>query len=402
MNKINLADIQVYPIKSTSGIGLTNAWIDDLGLSFDRRFVLTDFNGKFITARTHPKLCLIQTNITVNGFIITAPNMPSLVLNYTGDHANSLSSSYQNITVWDDTISAQQCGDNINQWFSQYIRQNCQLMYFGDNSNRQVKNSESNVAFADGYPLLLISQASLDTLNEYSPRNNVMAQFRPNIVVNGCDAFAEDSWHTIQIGEVKFLVSKACSRCNFTTVDPTTGKFDTTQEPLTTLAKFRKDEHGEIYFGQNLIPLNQGQIKIGDTLEVLKTQTAKQYSDSLLTSIKPEEAAAEIKDLSPNTLTPPSIQPTANTNKKVTINFDSRNEVHQGNTKDSLLEQGEDADLIMHYSCRAGNCGRCKVKLQSGEVEQLSTNGLMPDEIHEGYILSCVSIPKSDLVITKN
>ncbi len=412
MNQINVSDIQVYPIKSTSGIGLTSAWIDDLGLSFDRRFVLTGLNGQFITARTHPKLCLIQTNITANGFVITAPNMPILVLNYTGENADGLTTNYKNITVWSDTISAQLCSDNINQWFSQYIRQDCNLMYFGGQSSRQVKNTDNDVAFADGYPLLLISQASLDKLNEYSPRKNVMAQFRPNIVVTHSDAFAEDSWHTIQIGEVKFLVSKACSRCNFTTVDPNTGKFDSTQEPLTTLEKFRKDDKGDIDFGQNLIPLNQGQIKIGDKLEVLKTQSAKQYKDTQLSSTNVAINNTKLESLAlddvneahnkPVKKSPPKNKSVNTVKSKITINFDSWNTTHQGNTKDSILVQGENADLIMPYSCRAGNCGRCRVKLQSGDVEQLSTNGLMPDEIQGGYILSCVSIPKSDIVITKD
>lgn len=391
MNQTSLIDINVYPIKSTAGIGLSNAWVDHLGLSFDRRFVLTDLTGQFITARTHPKLCLIQANITAAGLVLTAPKMTTLVLNYTGANPDGLTADYQSIKVWSDNILAQRCSDMVNQWFSQYIRQDCQLMYFGEQSTRQVKNSENEVAFADGYPLLLISQGSLNALNAISPRNNVMAQFRPNIVVDHCEAFAEDSWHTIQIGEVKFLVSKPCSRCNFTTVDTTTGKFDPSLEPLNTLATFRKDTKGDIDFGQNLVPLNHGQIRIGDKVEVLKTQSPKKY-----VHITPAAKNSTEQSVTTANDNKPALK------KNPSINFDSWNVTHQGNNQETLLEQGESAGLILPYSCRAGNCGRCKVKLQQGDVEQLSTNGLMPDEQNSGYVLACVSIPKSDVTITKD
>lgn len=398
MKDVKLANIHTYPIKSTSGIALSNAWIDELGLSFDRRFVVCDTRGQFITARTQPSLCLIQANITPAGFILTAPNMPNLSLDYTGNNTKGLTTRYQNITVWKDTISAQCCNEKVNQWFSQYLQFPCELLFFGNESSRLVKNSSNEVAFADGYPLLLISQSSLDELNTRSPRKNVMAQFRPNIVVDNCDAFAEDGWHTIKIGEVEFVISKPCSRCNFTTVDPSTGNFDYSREPLKTLASFRKDSDGEIYFGQNLIPLNTGQIKVGDTVEILKTQVAKQYPER-----QENRPRAEKKAVTSNITRSDTTKPVA---KKVTsqlnINFESWDEVHQGNNQETLLEQGEAADLIMMYSCRSGMCGRCKVKLQSGEVEQLSTEGLMPSEKDDGYILACVCIPTTDVVITKN
>lgn len=405
-----LAAINIYPIKSTAGLSLSNAWIDHLGLACDRRFVLSDPQGKFITARTQPKLCLVQAHLLADGLILTAPNMPELIIRY-----QSITAHYQTVTVWHDDIQAQCCPNDINQWFSDYLQQSCQLLFFGEHSTRPVKNSNKQVAFADGYPLLVISQASLDALNARSARVNIMAQFRPNLVVDNCPAFAEDSWQKIKIGDVEFEVSKPCSRCIFTTVDPKTGEFDKSREPLTSLAKFRKGDDGEVYFGQNLIPLNMGKIKTGDAIKVLSHKVAdsyseqateqthrKNFSDQPLTRNNFDTLSPDQHPISQTLTQTPQQEAEQSMSKKVNIVFESWNISHQGNKQDTLLEQGEEAGLIMHYSCRGGNCGRCKVKLQSGEVEQLATDGLMPDEQADGYILACSSIPKSDLVITKN
>jgi len=261
-----VTNISVYPIKSSAGIHLSTSWVDDLGLSFDRRFVVSDNNGQFFTARTEPKLCLIQANLTTTGLVLTAPNMPLLVINY-----STFSSQYKAVTVWKDTIEGQQCTNEHNLWLSQYLGKPCQLLYFGEKSRRLVKDSNSSVSFADGYPLLLISEASLTDLNQRSSTNDFleMSRFRPNIVVDNCLPFAEDTWQHIRIGEIEFELSKPCSRCIFTTVDPLTGEKHAQQEPLKTLKSYRQVASGDVMFGQNLIPLNQGQIKRGDSVEII-------------------------------------------------------------------------------------------------------------------------------------
>jgi len=269
MTSSTVTNISIYPIKSTAGIHLSSSWVDELGLSFDRRFVVSDNQGQFFTARTEPTLCLIQSSITATGLVLTAPNMPQLVINY-----DSFSHQYQPVTVWKDTIKGQQCANEHNLWFSQYLNKPCQLLFYGDESQRLVKNSNSRVSFADGYPLLLISQASLIDLNQRSSTNTLldMSRFRPNIVVDNCLPFAEDSWQHIRIGEVEFELSKPCSRCIFTTLDPLTGQKHVQQEPLKTLKAYRQVASGDVMFGQNLIPLNQGQIKHGDSVEVFKSK----------------------------------------------------------------------------------------------------------------------------------
>ncbi len=276
MNTPVLSSIHIYPIKSTAGIALSNSWVDDFGLSFDRRFVLTNAQGKFITARTKPRLCLVQASLTASGLVLSAPEMPLLEISY-----QDFSDSYQQVTVWADQIDSQYCHKKYDQWFSEFLGFECQLHFFGQQSNRAVKNSTKQVGFADGYPLLLISQASLDDLNNKLTDHHVkMSQFRPNLVIENTSAFAEDTWQQIRIGEVIFDVVKPCSRCVFTTVDPLTGVKNASKEPLMTLKRYRQVERGEVMFGQNLIPVNKGQIKQGDKLTVLKTQPPLQFKIS--------------------------------------------------------------------------------------------------------------------------
>ena len=120
MSQATLKNIIIYPIKSSAGIELSNSWVEEFGLAFDRRFVVASPDGEFFTARTQPSLCLLQANLTATGMIITAPKMPALVIDY-----NLLSLNYVDVQVWNDTISAQQCEDAINQWFSRYLQKPC-------------------------------------------------------------------------------------------------------------------------------------------------------------------------------------------------------------------------------------------------------------------------------------
>jgi uncharacterized protein YcbX/ferredoxin len=387
----SLQSLHIYPIKSAAGIALSNSWVDDFGLSFDRRFVLTDPSGLFITARTEPTLCLIKVNLSEQGLILTAPDMPALHISY-----HMLSKVYKDISVWDDGIKAQYGHKNYDLWFSQYLNKPCQLLYFGEQSQRYVRNSHKQVAFADGYPLLLLSQASLDDLNRKMSlqlnQSVSMSQFRPNLVVDHCDAFAEDTWQHIRIGEVEFEISKPCSRCIFTTVDPKNAEKHPQQEPLTTLKNYRQVASGDVMFGQNLIALNQGSIKQGDEIVILKKQSSPLFipnptKKTVETKSSPDLAANKVLKKKPK--------------RKVNLHFDSWNKNVIGNTKDSILDQGEAAGMLLPYSCRGGMCGRCKIKLKSGEVKQLANDGLSDSDKEQGFVLACSSVPQSDLVLAK-
>jgi uncharacterized protein YcbX/ferredoxin len=379
MPTVTVSDLYIYPIKSTMGISLPQASINELGLAFDRRFVISDNSGQFISARTEPTLCLVTTILTEHGITLSAPAMPTLSLVY-----ENFSEQYQNVNVWDDEIAAQLCSTKANLWFSDYLQRPCQLLYFGQASSRVRKPNTDNarkVAFADGYPLLLISQASLNDLNEHLLASNQktvsMANFRPNIVVDNCLPFAEDGWQYIRIGEIEFKVSKPCERCILTTVNPENGIKNPEQQPLSTLKTYRQTISGEVLFGQNLIPLTRGNIKQGDKLTVSQSQQPPIFDK---TNSMP-------------------VTTTMNKKKKVTIQFETWNKTQAADNQQTLLEHGEGAGLLIPSSCRGGMCGRCKAKLISGEVTQLADEGLSAEEKEQGYILCCSSIAQSDVVI---
>jgi hypothetical protein len=280
LSNLTLSEINIYPVKSCGAITLSSSCVGSLGLKADRRFVITDQQGLFISGRTYPKLTLIKVQYTNQSLVISAPNMPNLILNNA-----DFSPHYKKIKVWDDIIEGQYCGNKYDQWLSQFLATPCQLIYFGEHSHRLVKNRQEQLAFADGYPLLLISQASLDDLNnkliqqQLSPVS--MSQFRSNLVISHGKAFQEDSWHRIRIGDVIFEIVKPCSRCIFTTVNPKTGKKNTAMQPLKTLRQYRHSTDNKgIMFGQNLVALNSGNISINDNVEVLATKAAAIYANN--------------------------------------------------------------------------------------------------------------------------
>ena len=288
-----LSQINVFPVKSIAGISQSHAWVEQQGLSFDRRFMVTRLDGSMITARKHPQLVKVSAALISNGLVLSYPGQSSLQL-----HFATFAMTEAEATVWKDTFNAYLTTEEANNWFSQIIGEPVQLMYTGEQSQRQRTKINQNVSFADGYPLLIISEASLDELNARSPQHHTMDQFRTNLVVSNTEPFAEDSWKRIRIGEVEFEAVKPCSRCILTTVDPATGQFNPLKEPLNTLSAFRSDGSGEVYFGQNLVALNEGIIKAGDTVEVLETKPIEIYLDNgnqalTLTCVEREDIARD-------------------------------------------------------------------------------------------------------------
>lgn len=362
----SLTDIYIYPIKSTKGIQLPQAFVEERGLENDRRYMLVDVEGEFITGRTHPQLTQVSIEFSKKGLFVSAPNQPSFYIQPTQFTDETIT-----VNIWSDTVQAQHCDPEYDRWFSTFLKQKCQLVYLPDSSVRCVKNKQTQVSFADGYPLLLINQASVDQLNSRLETPVSALHFRPNLLIKGDFPFVEDSWERIKIGEVEFEVSKPCSRCTFTNVDPKTGIADL-QQPLKTLAQFRYNQ-GDIDFGQNLIPLNQGIIRSGDEIQVLAAKSAPFYR-SMLESEESDRKALQIHF--------------AGADIKVT-----------GDNQQLLLDQAELAGINIPYSCRGGKCGRCKTKLLAGEVNVLNDQGLFKEELEAGYILACSCIPLSNISI---
>ena len=361
-----LTDIYIYPIKSGKAINQPAAKVEEKGLHFDRRYMLIDDQGTFITGRSYPQLTQINIQFSKKTLIVNAPKMPPLTINPT-----EFSKQTKNVLVWSDHVNAIHCHADYDQWFSTFLQKKCQLVFFAEETQRFVKDRNTQVSFADGYPLLLINQTSVEQLNARLDIPVTALHFRPNLVVNGDFPFVEDSWSHIKIGEVEFEVSKPCSRCLFTNVDPKTGIADSNQ-PLKTLAKFRYAQ-GNIDFGQNLIPLNQGLIRAGDEIQILATKGAPFYSshDDQLERNK----------------------------KTLEIHYQGLDITTIGDNKQLLLDQAEQAGVDIPYSCRGGKCGCCKVKLVAGEVTTLNNQGLTELEIEQGYILACSCIPVSDISI---
>lgn len=208
----------------------------------------------------------VQVSLLHDGIDISTPGAGGLIFSYT-----SLEGRYDSISVWKDQIEAAYCGEAAERWFSHLLQQPCKLYFFGSQSHRPVAdNPENQIAFADGYPLLLISQASLSELNQRCKSTVVMDQMRPNLVVENTVAYAEDSWKRIRIGTVEFKVAKPCGRCILTTTNPDTLERNPDREPLSVLKKYRKGSDGEAHFGQNLIALNHGIISQSDKVEILE------------------------------------------------------------------------------------------------------------------------------------
>ncbi|SFH19758.1 MOSC domain-containing protein [Modicisalibacter xianhensis] len=260
-----LSGLYRYPVKSIAGQALDGMLVTEEGPEGDRRYMLAKPDGTFLTARTHPQLQRVAAVPVPGGLDVSHPELGSIKVRETEFDAGRFATR-----VWDDAFEALTTTDALDDWFSRAAGEPVRLLWLGQRSSRYRPAIERHVSFADGYPLLLISQASLDDLNRRMNPPQRMAQFRPNLVVTGTQPYAEDGWKRIRIGEVEFLVDAPCSRCAMITVDPTTGQFQARGEPLRTLASYRRGAKGKVYFGQNLVALNEGRLDLGATVEVLE------------------------------------------------------------------------------------------------------------------------------------
>ncbi|SFB57271.1 MOSC domain-containing protein [Algoriphagus aquimarinus] len=261
-----IQDLYIYPIKSLAGIRLTEAKVEERGFELDRRWMLIDESGRFLSQRTFPIMALLRVEIGEDSLSVYHSSNPleSIHIPFT-EEGEEISS----VTVWDDDMPARLVNSQIDEWFSKVLGMNVRLVKMPLSTERKVDpkyavNGES-VSFADGMPYLLIGQKSLEDLNKKLEEPVPMNRFRPNIVFSGGEAFIEDSWRRIQIGELDLQVVKPCARCVMITVDQNTGI--KAAEPLKTLASYRR-EGKKVLFGQNVVALSGGVIKVGDELKV--------------------------------------------------------------------------------------------------------------------------------------
>ena len=261
-----LASIHIYPLKSGAPLKLESARVRARGLEHDRRWMVVDAEGKFITGRQYPRLTLIRANPDGDALHLRAPGMPDLHL------TAPVGALRGDVEVWGSHVDAAIADAAANAWISAFLGIRARFAHMDEACLRSVDPDYSQsgdiVSFADGYPLLVISQAALDMLNSKLALPVPMLRFRPSIVVDGVAAHAEDDWKRVRIADIEFDVAKPCIRCVFTTVDFVRGEFDPSGEPLRTLLTYRRTPKG-VSFGQNLIPRGTGMLRVGDAVEPL-------------------------------------------------------------------------------------------------------------------------------------
>ena len=266
-----LSSIHVFPLKSGAPLAPARARVEPRGLERDRRWMVIAADGTFLTGRDEPRLTLIHARPGDGTIELTAPGMPPLDLAEPPRDAQRIDTA-----VWGAAVAPLLAGDEADAWISRFLARPCRLVHMDDACHRAVKakyegrygEDGDEVSFADAFPLLLISQAALDLLNSKLAMPVPMLRFRPNLVVAGTAAHAEDEWKRVRIGAVEFDVVKPCVRCVFTTVDFERGARDPSGEPLRTLIGYRRSDDG-VTFGQNLIPRGTGTLALGDPVAVI-------------------------------------------------------------------------------------------------------------------------------------
>lgn len=273
---ITLSNLTYYPIKACRGFDVQSSNVERMGLEHDRRMMVVTPEGEFLTQREYPKLALITPTLRLrsaplsenDSVTLSAPNFDSIQFGI------QKSGATYPVNIWKSTgVQAVDQGEESAQWLSDWLGTSVRLVHIADGFQRKVSSeyavqADDHTGFADGYPILIISEASLQDLNSKldASRPLPMNRFRPNIVVKDCESFAEDTWKRIRIGGVEMALVKPCARCEVTTIDKET--LERKKEPLKTLGGYRKHKLGAI-FGMNVIPLNEGRLEVGMSVEIL-------------------------------------------------------------------------------------------------------------------------------------
>jgi uncharacterized protein YcbX len=262
---MRVSALHVYPVKSCRSLALKTAEIGRRGIAHDRRWMIVDDAGTFVTQREASRLSLVDVALDRSELLLSADGHGQVRVSApTGDAPR------REVRVWTSRVAAVDCGDAAADWLGAFLGAAVRLVTMPDDVERQVDPEYGQpgdiVGFADGFPLLLATTASLADLNARLPQSVPMDRFRPNVVVEGCAPWEEDDWQRVRIGEVAFRVAKPCGRCSIVTTDQRTGERGV--EPLRALATFRQ-QGSKVNFGQNCIPDAGGFIAVGDEVQIL-------------------------------------------------------------------------------------------------------------------------------------
>jgi hypothetical protein len=269
-----LARLFVYPVKSAAGIELQHALVDDFGVEHDRRFLVVDQDNTFMTQREYPGMSQMRVRIDPPNLVLSASDGSSCTVPLRPD-----SDERTRVRIWDDSVDAVRVADT-EDWLSRVIGVRCNLVYMPDDVVRPLPPEYSvradRVGFADAFPFLILSQASIDNLNTRLEHAIDVRRFRPNLLIDGVAPHAEDTWARVRVGALDLHVVKPCARCAITTVNPDTGVRG--KEPLRTLAEYRT-KNGKVYFAQNAIHAGPGELRVGDSVEVLQLRADQSFSE---------------------------------------------------------------------------------------------------------------------------
>jgi uncharacterized protein len=266
-----LSELWVYPIKSMAGVPMSGAFPEIRGLQHDRRWMLIDPEGRFVSQREIPELATYRINLSA-GFLEVFPASDETQKLKIPLSPDLEAMEKTRVEVWGDSFKAALLSATCHEWFSDHFGQKLRLVQMPETTHRWADGRYApkgqHVSFADGFPYLIIGQASLDDLNSRLESPVPMNRFRPNFVFTGGTPFEEDSWKHFSIGDNAFMGVKPCARCTIITTDQQTGA--RAAEPLKTLATYRK-EHNKVRFGQNVVWLGTHtapEIRVGDTIRV--------------------------------------------------------------------------------------------------------------------------------------
>jgi hypothetical protein len=264
---LRLESLHVYPIKGAAGLSPLEWKVDRRGLQYDRRWMLVEPSGEFLTQREVPELALVRPRFEPPHLVVEAPGMTALRL-----PLNPMGGRRKRVRIWNDRVEALLPDQRADQWFTDYLGTPTGLAWLPEEADRPVDPAYAEgsyqVSFADGFPFLVIGQASLDDLNRRLAVPLPMNRFRPNLVVAGAESFAEDGWRRIRVGAVELDLLKPCARCVVTTTDQLTAERGI--EPLRTLATYRRID-GKVMFGQNALHDGPGRLAQGDQVTVIQS-----------------------------------------------------------------------------------------------------------------------------------
>ncbi|MER6330634.1 MOSC N-terminal beta barrel domain-containing protein [Streptomyces sp. NPDC001034] len=278
MEIAEVQSIHLYPVKAFQGLTAEAAVVEPWGLAGDRRWALIDAGGKVVTQREQPRLALAAAEpLAGGGLRLTASGRAAVTVEVPEPSATVP------VNIFGQKVEAVPAAAEAHAWCSAYLGMDVRLVHLDDPASRRPVDPEyalpgETVSFADGYPLLVTASASLDALNSLIAEGRHAAEgplpmnrFRPSVVVRGTEAWAEDAWARVSVGEVVFRVARRCGRCVVTTTDQGTAARG--REPLYTLARHRRFDGG-LVFGQNVVPLTRGTIRVGDPVRVLERGAA--------------------------------------------------------------------------------------------------------------------------------